>query len=275
MRRKRIIERVLPGILCWILILAMLFPLYWLLITATRNQSEAFALPPKFIYIPTLDNFAQVLNRSSFLTSYLNTLIIAGITVSLGLAFGIPCGYALARSKSKLGKAMGVWILMARMIPAIGFVIPFYSLFRKLGLNDSHLTISLIYLTMVLPFTAWLMMGFIKGIPEEIEEAAMIDGCSRAQTLVRVIIPVSGPGIATSAIFAFMLSWNEFFYAMIMTGRKTKVVSVEVQGFITTTGTEWGRLCAAAVLIVLPILLFTAFAQRALVRGLTSGAVKG
>lgn len=106
---------------------------------------------------------------------------------------------------------MGVWILMARMVPAIGFVIPFYSLFRRLGLNDSYFTISLIYLTIVLPFTAWLMMGFIKGIPEQIEEAAMMDGCSRAQTLVRVIVPVCGPGIATSAIFAFMLSWNEFF----------------------------------------------------------------
>ena len=131
---------------------------------------------------------------------------------------------------------MGVWILMARMVPAIGFVIPFYSLFRRLGLNDSYFTISLIYLTIVLPFTAWLMMGFIKGIPEQIEEAAMMDGCSRAQTLVRVIVPVCGPGIATSAIFAFMLSWNEFFYAMIMTGRNTKVVSVVIQGFITTTG---------------------------------------
>ena len=102
----------------------------------------------------------------------------------------------------------------------------------------------------------------------------MIDGCSRVQTLFRVIIPLSGPGIATSAIFAFMLSWNEFFYAMIMTGKKTKVVSVAIQGFVTTTGTEWGRLCAAAVLIVTPILVFTALSQKALVRGLTAGAVK-
>lgn len=268
-------ERVVPGVVCWILILVILFPLCWLLITATRDQNEAFALPPKFIYEPTWDSFHQVLSRSNFLSSYLNTLIIAAITVSLGLIFGIPCGYALARSKSMVGKVMGMWILMARMVPAIGFVIPFYSLFRRLGLNDSYWTLSLIYMTMVLPFTAWLMMGFIKGIPEEIEEAAMIDGCSRAATLFHVIIPVSGPGIGTSAIFAFMLSWNEFFYAMIMTGKRTRVVSVAVQGFITTTGTEWGRLCAAAVLMVAPVLLFTALAQRALVRGLTSGAVKG
>ena len=275
MRCSRWMQRIMTGTTCWVLILAMLFPLCWLVITATRKQREAFSLPPRLFCMPTLENFEEVLGRSSFLPACLNTLIIAAVTVTLGLAFGVPCGYALARSKSRLGRAMGVWILMARMVPAIGFVIPFYSLFRRLGLNDSYFTISLIYLTIVLPFTAWLMMGFIKGIPEQIEEAAMMDGCSRAQTLVRVIVPVCGPGIATSAIFAFMLSWNEFFYAMIMTGRNTKVVSVVIQGFITTTGTEWGRLCAAATLIVFPIILFTAFAQKALVRGLTSGAVKG
>lgn len=273
-RIKRI-RKILLGITCEILIILMLFPIYWIITTATKPVSEAFALPPKFIYIPEAESFLNVINRSNFLSSYLNTLIVAAITVTLVLIFGITSGYSLARNKTRSSKAMGMWIMLARMIPPIGFVIPFYTLFRRIGLNDNYLAISLVYMTIVLPFTTWLMIGFIKGVPVEIEKAAMIDGCSRIQTLIHVVIPCSKPGIATCAIFAFMLSWNEFFYAMIMTGRNTKVVSVALQGFITTTGTEWSKLCAAAVLVVLPILIFTAFAQKSLVRGIMSGAVKG
>ncbi len=258
-----------------LLVAGSLFPLYWLVSTSMKSKLDAFALPPKWIFTPNIESYVQVLTTDGFIESYLNSFIVAIITTVIAIAFGVTSGYSLARNKTKGGRIMGLWIILSRMIPPMGIILPFYVVYRELGLLDQHVSLSLLYLTSILPFVTWLIMGFVKGVPEEIEEAAMIDGCSKTGSLLKVVIPIIKPGIATCAMFSFMLSWNEYFYALIMTGLNARTVPLIVQNFMSASGTNWGALAAAAVMVVLPILIFTVVSQKSLVSGLTSGAVKG
>ena len=232
-------------------------------------------MPPKWIFMPDFTNYSGLLENVSFLESLKNSLVISVSATILAVTLGVMAGYALARNNSRSGNAMGIGIILARMIPPMGIIIPFYMIFNYLSLTDRYVSVILIYLTTVLPFVTWLMMGFFQGVPAEIEEAALIDGCGRIGTFLRICLPVVKPGIATCAMFAFMMSWNEYFYAVIMTGNSTKTAPIYIQSFVSSSGTNWGSLCAASVLVVLPILIFTIFCQRSLVRGLMGGAVKG
>ncbi len=269
------VKRVLLNVVTVVIVLCSLFPLYWLISTSMKTKLDAFALPPQWIFLPNFDSYASVITSDGFLESYLNSFIVAIITTVIAIIFGVTSGYSLARNTGKSGRAMGLWIILSRMIPPMGIILPFYVVYRELGILDQHFTLSLLYLTTVLPFVTWLIMGFVKGVPGEIEEAAMIDGCSRTASLIKVVVPIIMPGIATCSMFAFMMSWNEYFYALIMTGKNTKTVSLAIQQFMSSSGTNWGELCAAAVMVVIPILIFTMVSQKSLVSGLTSGAVKG
>jgi ABC-type sugar transport system, permease component len=263
------------NILTGIIVLVSLFPLYWLISTSMKSKAEAFAMPPKWLFMPDFTNYSGLLENVSFLESLKNSLVISVSATILAVMLGVMAGYALARNNSRSGNAMGIGIILARMIPPMGIIIPFYMIFNYLSLTDRYVSVILIYLTTVLPFVTWLMMGFFQGVPAEIEEAALIDGCGRIGTFLRICLPVVKPGIATCAMFAFMMSWNEYFYAVIMTGNSTKTAPIYIQSFVSSSGTNWGSLCAASVLVVLPILIFTIFCQRSLVRGLMGGAVKG
>jgi multiple sugar transport system permease protein len=259
----------------FLVMLFTLFPIWYCISTATKTAADAFSIPPKWVWNPIGDNFIEVLNTMGFKKSYLNSLIISVETTFLSLFFGIPCAYALARSRSRASKFVSVWILLSRMLPAMAFAVPFYFVYKKVGLNDTYIGLTLIYLTSQLPFTVWLLNGFIRTVPEEIEEAAMIDGCNRFQILVRVLVPTIQPGISTAAIFAFMSSWNEFFYAKLVSGNNTRPVSYAVYKFNNDVGTNWGLLCAASCMVALPMIAFCLFAQKSFVRGLTAGSVKG
>ncbi len=258
-----------------LLVLIAIFPLYWLLSTSMKTKADAFASPFKWIFVPSMDNYAAVIGSGEFLKCYGNSIIVATVTTVLALIFGLTAGYALSRDTGRFGAAMGTGIILARMVPPMALIIPFFVVFNTIGLTDNYFTLVLMYLTTVLPFVVWLMMGFFKGVPKEIEEAALIDGCSRVQAFLRVSIPVVKPGVATSAMFAFMMAWNEYFYAVIMTGNRTKTLTIYIQSFVNSSGTNWGLLCAASVLVILPIMIFTIFCQKSFVRGLMGGAVKG
>lgn len=258
-----------------LLVVVAIFPLYWLISTSMKNKADAFATPFKWVFVPSLSNYIEILTSSEFLKCYANSIVVATVTTVVALIFGLTAGYALSRNKSKFGNLMGTGIILARMVPPMALIIPFFVAFNYIGLTDNYLTLVLMYLTTVLPFVVWLMMGFFKGVPKEIEEAALIDGCSRIQAFLRICIPVVKPGVATSAMFAFMMAWNEYFYAVIMTGNKTKTLTIYIQSFVNSSGTNWGLLCAASVLVIFPIMIFTIFCQKSFVRGLMGGAVKG
>lgn len=272
---KKKAANVLLNILTLLMVLVAIFPLYWLLSTSMKTKADAFAVPFKWLFIPSLDNYADILSSGEFLKCYGNSIIVAVITTVIALIFGLTAGYALSRDTSRFGAAMGTGIILARMVPPMALIIPFFVVFNAIGLTDNYFTLVLMYLTTVLPFVVWLMMGFFKGVPKSIEEAALIDGCSRVQAFLRVSIPVVKPGVATSAMFAFMMAWNEYFYAVIMTGNRTKTLTIYIQSFVNSSGTNWGLLCAASVLVILPIMIFTIFCQKSFVRGLMGGAVKG
>ena len=275
MKSKKAIKLVLLYLAAFIVLFFTLFPIYYCISTATKTAIDAFAMPPKWIWVPILDNFKAVLATDGFVKSFANSAIVAVMTTTLSLLFGIPCGYALARGKTRGTKFIGTWIMLTRMLPAMGFAVPYYFLYKKIGLNDTYLGLTLIYLTSQLPFTAWLLNGFCRSVPQELEEAAMIDGCNVFESLLWVIVPVIKPGISTAAVFAFMHSWNEYFYAKLISGKSTRPVSYAVHKFVNDVGLNWGLLCAASCLVALPMIIFCMFAQKSLVRGLTAGAVKG
>ncbi|MCL4465849.1 MAG: carbohydrate ABC transporter permease [Chloroflexi bacterium] len=270
-------RRRLVAWLCAIIVAAALaftfFPFFWLITTSLKKPIDAFALPPTWIFIPTLDNYGQVL-EAGFLKSYFNNTLVGILCTMVSLILGVPAAYAMVRANFRGKSFMGAWILLSRLAPPVAFAIPLYVLFRSVGLVDNYLGLTIAYLTITMPFVVWIMTGFFEGVPVELEEAALIDGCTRLGALLRVVLPVSTPGLATAAIFSLMMSWNQYFYPLILGGRNTITSPVMITGFVTFEGPNWGKLAAAGVLVVAPVLVFTVVAQRGIVRGLVGGAVK-
>lgn len=260
--------------LTYIIVLGSLLPLLWLLSTALKTQKDAFASPPVFFFIPTLENFTKVLAQGDFLAAYGNSLVVVLVTTLFSLLFGVTAGYTISRTSGKATTAMGMWIILVRMAPAMGFALPFFLMFRLLNMLDTYPALVLVYMTITLPFVTWIMAGYFRTVPIELEEAARMDGCTRIEALFRVVVPSSWPGIVTCAIFSFIMSWNEFFYPLILSGRNTRTAPVAIQGYISSSGVNWGELAAASIVVILPVLVFTIFTQKGLVRGLTAGAIK-
>ena len=257
-----------------VLVAVTMVPLLWLLSTSFKTRLDAFAIPPKFVFEPTFENFEAVFSRGTFMDAYLNSFVIVIATTVFAVLFGVTAGYTLARVKTRRTKLAGFWVLGVRMVPPIAFAMPFFLILQEFNLLNTYPAVVLAYLTITLPFTTWLLAGYFRTIPVELEEAALIDGTTRAGALIRIILPVARPAIATAAIFAFISSWNEFFYALILSGPNTQPASVAIQGFLSSAGVNFGELSAAAILVLLPVFVFALFAQRGLVRGLTQGGVK-
>ena len=268
------VSKYLLNIVTIVLVAATLVPLAWLVQTALKPRVLALAMPPKFIFRPTFSNFESVFQQHDFLKSYLNSVIVGVSTTLISIVLGTACGYALARARFRGARAVGIWIILIRMAPPVGFALPLYIMMRALRLIDTYPGLVLLYLTATLPFISWLMSGFFKTVPKELEEAALIDGCTRVRTLFSVAIPLVLPGIVTCAIFSFIMSWNEFLYALIIAGRHTRTAPVIIQGFIGFKGIQWGEMSAASVLVTIPVIVFSLLVQRGLIRGLMGGAMK-
>lgn len=259
-------------VLAWAIVVLAMSPMLWLVSTAFKTPADAFS--NAIFARPTLANFARVASQTDFLSTYLNSLVVVVLTTALTLAFGVSAGYALSRSDTRGARAMGRWIIVVRMVPPMAFALPFFLMFQRFHLLDTYGAIVLVYLTITLPFCTWLMAGYFQSTPVELEEAARIDGCNRLQAFWTITLPLATPGIATATTFSFISSWNEFFYPLIVSGRTTKPASVAIQGFIGSAGVDWGGLAAASLLVLAPVFFFSVIAQRGLVAGLTSGAVK-
>lgn len=268
------LEKVLLQILFWGFILVFTLPLLWFFLTSIKTRVDAFSMPPAFIFTPTLSNFSDVLSNGSFLHNYSNSLIISISTTLISLLIGVPAAYALARFEMKGKNDLAFWILSTRMAPPVMVILPFYLLFQKVHLLDTYTGLILVYLTICLPFVVWMMRGYIESIPLDLENAARIDGASRLQAFFKVILPLSMPGIVASGIFAFIMAWNEFLLALILTGNTTKTTTVAITSFITLEGIRWGEIAAAGTLISLPVIVFGILIQKYLVSGLTMGGVK-
>lgn len=273
-KRKFRLANFIYGILTALVVLFFVFPIFMIIVTSLKSRVDALAVPPVWIFRPVFDNYVNIFSENNFGLYFRNSLIIATMGTFFALVIGVPAAYSLARRPFRREGDVSFWILSQRMMPPIAVIIPLFILLRTVRLIDTYAGLVVVYMTFNLPFVIWIMRGFFQDLPIEIEESSMVDGCTRFGSFWRVAVPLVGPGLAAAAIFSFLFTWNEFLFALILTGRNTATMPVAVQLFMRETGIDWGRMTAAAVVMMLPTLLFTLFAMRFLVRGLTFGAVK-
>ena len=263
----------------WLLLLIALFfsifPIYRLIAMSFMTNVQITAWPPVFLFQPTLDNWEYVLRTGPpYMRYIMNSFIIALATTLVSVGVGSLAAYSLSRFLFPGRRVFMFWILTARILPPVAIGIPFFLLMRQLGFVDSYIAVVLAHTSFIMPMCVWLMTSFFDRVPSELEAAAKVDGANPLQAFLYIVLPVASPGIAAAAILAFIFSWNEFFYALVLTGGATRTMTVAVAGFQGALTLQWGWLAAAATLTILPLLLVVFLTQRLLVTGLTAGALK-
>jgi multiple sugar transport system permease protein len=256
-----------------VFMLPTVFVFYWMITLSLKPQVEAAGYPPSFFHFSvTFKGYVDVFAKNPFLLYTWNSLVVAAGTTLLGLIVGLPCAYSIAHWRQQ---KLALTVLVARIIPGISYLIPWYILFRNLKMVDTYQALILTHLVVGLPITIWVMIGFFEDVPAELREAALIDGCTDYGAFLRVGIPLVKPGIVATAILAFIFSWNNFLFSVILAGRNTRTLPIAVFNMIGYEEINWGPLAAAATLITLPVIILTLIIQRHIVSGLTFGAVKG
>lgn len=254
-----------------VIIILFLFPIVWMMMSSFKSALVNSAYPPAFIFEPTWDNYASVLDQNNFLLFLWNSLVIGVGSTLVALVLGLPAAYAIVRFHHRNTAFL---VLVARIAPGISYLVPWFILFSQFNLVGSYTSLILAHLTVGLPLIIWIMLGFIEDVPIELEEAALIDGCSRAAVFTRITLPLLRPGIATASILSFIMSWNNFLYSVVLADDHTQTLPVAVYSFLSFGAFDWGGLTAAATLITLPVMLLVIVIQRHIVRGLAAGAVK-
>lgn len=253
--------------------LVVLLPILWVARTSLANRLIAYKIPPVWFFTPTLDNYRLIFQQYPFQKYFLNSFVIAIVASLIALILGSLAAYSIARFKTG-DPGLRLSMLSTQMLPAITLVIPIFLLTQMVHLWDSPFALILAYLSFNLPYTIWILIGFFQSIPVDLEEAAMIDGCSRTQTLWYVVIRLALPGLLAAGVFNFILNWNEFLFALILTGRNTRTLPVAVASLWTQQGVQIGAVSASTVLVVLPVIVLTWIIQKSLVRNLTFGSIK-
>ncbi|MFZ1430057.1 MAG: carbohydrate ABC transporter permease [Geminicoccaceae bacterium] len=257
-------------------LVVFLFPLVWIFGLSLKTRLQTFASPPLFFWKPTLENYAHVLSGSDFLAAFANSLIVTSGAVLLSLCAGVPTAYALARFPFRGRSLLFFSLLIMRMLPPIAVLVPMYVLFNTAGLVNTRSSVVLAYTTFSLPLVVWIMRGFFEELPMELEESAWIDGATRWQTFRWIVLPLVRPGLVAAAILSLVLAWNDFLFAAVLTNSATRTLPVLMATYSGgDTGIDWGSMTASGMLVVLPVVVFSLFAQRHLITGLSSGAVKG
>ncbi|MHA6523650.1 carbohydrate ABC transporter permease [Tessaracoccus sp. G1721] len=263
------------GLIAWMLI--TLFPLYWILLTSLKPASQIAEYPVR--YWPrefSLENYVGLFEKAQFGSYLLNSVVVSAAAALVATAISLLSAYVLSRFSFRGKGAVMMAFLVTQMIPAFIALGPLYQMFTNLGLVDSRFGLVLVYVAMTIPFSAIMLRGFFDNVPDSLEEAAMMDGCTRFSALWRVLVPVMTPGIIATFIFNFVNSWNELFLAVTLINTDDrKTIPTALNGFITSFNIEWGPMSAAAVLTILPTMVMFAFASRWIVAGLTQGATKG
>ncbi|WP_164234198.1 carbohydrate ABC transporter permease [Microbacterium hydrocarbonoxydans] len=267
-------------ILLWILLAVTLvlygFPFLYLLLTSFKTPLDAISVPPSVLPGQwSLENYVIALTREGVPAALINSVITAVTSTAISLVLAVPAAYAITRFRTPSGQVFILAALVARMVPTIAVGVPLVEVMRTLGLTDTSFGLAVAHATISLPLSIWLMSSFFEAVPEELEEAAKVDGCSRIQALVRVVLPVVTGGLAVTAIFAFLASWNEFLFALLLSAVRAQTAPIVIANFQSQFGLEWGAMTALAAIYSLPVVLLTMFLQRHIVAGLTLGAVKG
>ncbi len=251
------------------------FPCWWMLTSSIKSQTDLMANPPLWSFTPTFENFSELFGPMKASGPLLNSIIVVGISTAVTVLFGTMAAYALARYPIKGKTHFALEVLSIRLLPPIVSVIPLYLLSKWLGIFDTHLVLILIYALAGLPFVVWIMRLFIQDLPKSVEEAALVDGCSRFGVLMRITMPLLLPGLATVTVIVFMFAWNEYLFASLLTSSTAKTLPVLAAATLKPKAIAWGASSAIGVVMSLPVVVIVLMTQRYLVRGLTFGAVKG
>lgn len=252
-------------------LVAFMFVFVWMVLSSFKQGRDITVYPPRLIFEPTLQNYTNVLDKTPFFKQLSNSTIVALGAVGLGMFIGLPASYIIARYRIQ---SLALTILVLRMIPTIVFMLPLFVIYRRLDLLDTHLGLILSHLILTLPLIIWIMISFFEDVPIEIEDQAKVDGCTRIGTFLRIALPLSLPGMVVTVILAFITSWNNFIFVLILGGSSTTTLPMAVFNFMGFEQLDFGAVAAVASLLSLPIIILTIIVQRWLVAGLTLGAVK-
>jgi multiple sugar transport system permease protein len=271
-KKSRILHTTAYYVAVYLILFAVIFPFLWMVLSSFKMQSQMLNLKYLFKFDATSKNYRDLFSNYNFFRPILNSFIIALISTGLSLVLALPASYGIARFGMKKTSLM---LLVVRMIPAITFLVPWFVIFTFIGIVDTHFGLILAHMVVALPFIIWIMVPFFESLPKELEESAAVDGSTRFNSFLKIILPISGPGIVTSAILSFVFSWNNFMFGIILSGRNTKTLPVAIYGFISYTDINWGGLMAGSVVVTIPVIIISLFLQKYIIKGLTAGAVKG
>jgi multiple sugar transport system permease protein len=267
------LQNLLTGLVLLVLVSPAILFFIWMLSLSLKYEIDNGAYPP--ILIPerfAWSNYVQIFEANNFFLYFVNSVLVTGSATLIALVVGVPAGFGIARMKAH---ASTVVIMIARMTPGLSFLIPMFLLFQSMGLLGTLWPQIIIHLVSTVPLVIWIMIGYFETTPIELEEAAMIDGANRWETFSKVALPIAKPGIVVALILSIIFSWNNFLFGVVLAGRTTRTLPVAVYNMLSFEQVSWGPLAAAALVVTLPVLLLTIFAQRQIVAGLTAGAVKG
>lgn len=271
---KRRVISLIRGIFLLLVCLACLIPFVWMIMVSFRNRVDILD-PTKIFVAPTLKNYQTIIEQNNILDFFKNSLVIAVISTLISLVIGSFAAYGFARYNWKKREDRAFWVLSQKFLPPMAVVIPYFMMASIFGLLDTKLVLIICYTTFNIPFTIWMMRGFIEDMPIELEEAAWVDGCSRFAGIIRILLPLITPGIVATSIFCVINSWNEFVFANFLTSIQAKTIPTSVMMYLSVSGVKWGEMAATGVLAVLPVLIFAVIVQKHMIRGLTFGSVKG
>jgi multiple sugar transport system permease protein len=261
-------------VLLLLVVLICVFPFYWMVTTSFKEQAAILSSTPQFFFQGTLGNYTRAFEKFDIGASLINSLVVALSTTALSLLLGTPAAYAIARFEFKAKRDLWFWFISNRMISPIVVALPFFLIARQFRLLDTQLVLILIYLTFNVPIVVWICADQFRNIPKELDEAATLEGYNSFGIFWRIALPLAAPGIAVSAIFSFIFSWNELLYALVLTRTNAKTAPVVATSFLSGYDLPWGQIMATGTLVALPVIIFSIIVSRQLVRGLTMGAIK-
>lgn len=274
-RAKKTLTKVAIYLLLGVVVFIYVIPTYWVISTSFKMEVDAFAIPPKlFFFKPTLNNYRTAFIDYGMLPNFKNSVIVTTGSTLLALSLGTPAAYALSRFNFKRREDLMFWFLSTRMAPPLLVALPFFLISRQIGLYDKLILLIFINVLTSLAWVVFMMRSFFDDIPIDIDEAARVDGTSWIGALWRVVLPLAIPGLVATTVFCMIMSWNEYFFALVLTSTNAKTLPAAITSFMTVHGLMWGPMTAAGTVVMLPILIFTIWMQKHLIRGMTMGAIK-
>lgn len=274
LKQTRRLQSIALGSLSWLIAAVIFFPIFWMVLTSFKTELDAFATPPQLFFTPTLENYLHIQERSDYFHFAWNSVVISFSATLLCMLIAVPAAYSMAFYETKRTRKTLLWMLSTKMLPPVGVLMPIYLLAKGAGLLDTQLGLVIIYTLVNLPIVVWMVYTYFKDIPRDILEAARLDGATLLQEMLRVLLPISKGGLASTVLLSLILCWNEAFWSLNLTSSQAAPLTALIASYSSPEGLFWAKLSAVSTLACAPILIFGWVSQKQLVRGLSFGAVK-